>query len=73
MQKALERLEDHLLRGASECAAVLGQSYSNYAAMKAGSRPTPLYVSYHVEALMALPLDVMHGLVKKRLTKKGKR
>jgi hypothetical protein len=73
MQKPLQRLEEHLLRGAGECAAVLGLSYSNYAAMKAGSRPVPLYVSYHVEALIALPLDVMHGLVRKRLMKKGKR
>ena len=72
MPTALERLEEHLLRGASECAAVLGVSYSNYAAMKAGTRPTPRYVSYHVETLVALPLDVMHSLVRKRL-KKDKR
>jgi hypothetical protein len=73
MQTPLHRLEEHLLRGAIECAAVLGISYSNYAAMKAKSRPTPPYVSYHVEALIALPLDVMHGLVRKRLSKRGKR
>lgn len=70
MQTPLHRLEEHLLRGAVECATVLGVSYSNYAAMKAGSRPMPRYVAYHAEALIALPLDVMHGLVKKRLAKK---
>lgn len=73
MQKVLERLEEHLLRGAGECAAVLGISYSNYAAIKAGTRPTPRYVTYHVETLVALPLDVMHELVRKRLPKKDKR
>lgn len=73
MQTALEHLEEHLLRGASECAAVLGVSYSNYAAMKAGTRATPRYVTYHVETLVALPLDAMHELVKKRLKKKDKR
>jgi hypothetical protein len=70
MQTALTQLEEHLLRGARECATVLGLSYSNYAAMKAGTRPTPRYVTYHVEALVALPLDAMHNLVKKRLTTK---
>lgn len=75
MQKPLKCLEEHLLRGAGDCAAVLGLSYSNYAAMKAGSRDTPRYVAYHVEAFIALPPDVMHALVKKRLRvqKKGKR
>jgi hypothetical protein len=69
----MHRLEDHLLRGAIECARVLGVSYSNYAAMKAGTRATPLYVAYHVEALIALPLDTMHDIVKKRLAPKKKR
>jgi len=72
MRTSLHQLEEHLLRGAVECAAVLGLSYSNYAAMKAGSRPMPRYVAFHVEALVALPLDVMHGLVKKRLAKKAR-
>jgi hypothetical protein len=74
MQSPLHKLEDHLLRGAVDCAAILGVSYSNYAAMKAGSRTTPRYVAFHIEALVALPLDVMHGIVKKRLApKKTKR
>jgi len=73
MQNPLECLEEHLLRGATECATVLGISYSHYAAMKAGTRPTPRYVTYHVEALVALPLDGMHLLVRERLQKKGKR
>ena len=73
MQTALERFEEHLLRGASDCAAVLGLSYSSYAGMKSGRRPIPRYVSYHVEALVALPLDKMHSIVKERLLKRGPR
>jgi hypothetical protein len=73
MQNPLERLEEHLLRGANECAAVLGMSYSNYSAMKAGTRPTPRYVAYHVETLVALPPDAMLDLVRKRLRKRAKR
>lgn len=70
MQNVLHELESHLLRGAAECALVLGVSSSNYSAMKTGARPLPRYVAYHVEALIALPLDVMHGIVKKRLRRK---
>jgi hypothetical protein len=73
MQNPLKRLEEHLLRGAGECATVLGLSYSNYSAMKAGSRPVPRYVAYHVETFVALPPDAMHGLVRKRLMKRDKR
>ena len=72
MQTPFKRLEEHLLRGAGDCAKVLGVSDSNYAAMKSGTRATPRYVAYHVETLVALPLEVMHELVKKRL-RKGKR
>lgn len=70
MQTALRQLEEHLLRSARECATVLGLSYSYYAAMKAGTRRMPTHVVYHVEALVSLPLDAMHSLVKKRLTTK---
>lgn len=73
MQTPLQHLEEHLLRGARECAAVLGLSSSYYAAMKAGTRPTPRYVAYHVEALVALPPEAMHHLVKKRLSGRGER
>lgn len=67
MRTLLHDLENHLLRGPSESARVLGVSYSNYAAMKAGSRPLPAYVAFHAEALMVLDAAALNALVRKRL------
>jgi hypothetical protein len=67
MQTVLHQLEDHLLRGPKETARVLGVSYSNYAAMKSGTRPVPTYVSYHAQALMTLHADQLNSVVRIRL------
>lgn len=73
MRNQLQALEQHLLRGAGDCAAVLGVSYSNYAAMKSGGRPVPRYISYHVDVLLIMPLDGLHRVVKSRLKKVPKK
>lgn len=67
MQSILSDLEHHLLRGAFDTARILGVSYSNYAAMKAGKRALPAYICGHVEALMALPAAELNDIVRKRL------
>jgi len=67
MQSILSDLEHHLLRGAVDTARILGVSYSNYAAMKTGSRPVPAYISGHVEALMVLPAAELNEIIRKRL------
>jgi hypothetical protein len=68
----MHQLENHLLRGPTECAAVLGIGYSTYAGYKSGTRPIPKSVALHVEVLLALPLDAMHTVVKKRLRRGAK-
>lgn len=55
------------MRGAVDTARILGVSYSNYAAMKTGSRPVPAYISGHVEALMVLPAAELNEIIRKRL------
>lgn len=67
MRTPLHELESHLLRGAVETARVLGVSYSNYAAMKAGTRQIPAYIRGHVEALMALDDSHLNALIRRRL------
>lgn len=67
MRTSLHELEHHLLRGPVDTARVLGVSYSNYAAMKAGTRRVPVYVRFHAEALMRLPAAELNELVRKRL------
>lgn len=67
MQSPLSDLEHYLLRGAFDTARILGVSYSNYAAMKAGKRVLPAYVAGHVEALMALPAAELNEIIRKRL------
>lgn len=67
MRTVLHALEQHLLRGPVEVARILGVSYSNYAAMKAGSRGVPTYVQFHAEALMTMPDEELNNLVRARL------
>lgn len=68
MQTTLQRLDKIDGIGDSRAAAaILGVCYSNYMAMKAGTRPTPRYVEWHAEAIMALAPDVRARLLRKRL------
>lgn len=53
--------------GPGDTARVLGVSYSNYAAMKNGSRPIPPYVVNHVETIMLLPAGPLTKMLRRRL------
>lgn len=67
MQNILTDLERHLLRGSRETARVLGTSYSNYVAMRAGQRRIPAYIDGHARAIMALPAETLNAIVRSRL------
>jgi len=63
----IARFEDHLVRSPSECARILGVSYSAYSNYSKNDTAIPDYMRNHIDVIFRLPLDRLHELVKERL------
>lgn len=66
MDNVIHRLEQHLLRGPSECAKLLGVVNSTYFSYRAGGK-IPASVELHADLLTRIPGDLLLQIERERL------